>query len=216
MGGRTLLLAAACAAALALAAPAAATPSPLRGHWFVWPASGTITTPFGYGSEGFHPGIDIGMLRSLDVSAAAPGVVIAVGYTTGFEGYGNIVLVDVGSGLQTLYAHLESMRARVGEHVVPGQLLGIAGCTGSCTGTHLHFEVRRDGTAVNPLRFLPGVVPAAPAGPATARRLEVARVARSLLAHVSRFRLTAWLGPRRTARTSRTVRFLAGAAPPFP
>ncbi len=204
-----MLLAAACAAALVLAAPAAAQS---RAHSFVWPASGTITNPFGITDMGFHPGIDIGMLRSLDIRAATAGVVAAVGYTTGFEGYGNIVLVDDGSGLQTLYAHLSQPRARIGEHVVPGQLLGIAGCTGSCTGTHLHFEVRLHGTAINPLRFLPGGIPAAPAGPAFARRLEMAHAARTMLTHLTGFRLATWLGPRQRAARPSLVRLLAGAA----
>lgn len=212
------MLAAACAAALILVAPASASARPgvLRAHSFVWPASGAITRPFGYDDMGFHPGIDIGTLRSLDVRAAAPGVVTAVGYTTGFEGYGNIVLVEIGSGLQTLYAHLSQPRATIGEHVVAGQLLGIAGCTGFCTGTHLHFEVRLHGTPVNPLRFLPGGIPAAPLGPAAARRLEVARAARTILAHFSGFRLVAWLGPEHVSELSQPpARVLAGAARSF-
>jgi hypothetical protein len=216
--GRGTWLAAACAVALCLAAPAAARPSVLRSHSFVWPATGTITTPFGETDMGFHPGIDIGMLRSLDVRAAAPGVVTAVGYTTGFEGYGNIVLVDGGAGLQVLYAHLSQLRSRVGERVVPGELLGIAGCTGSCTGTHLHFEVRLDGTAVNPLRFLPGGLPVAPAGAAFAWRLEAALAARALLAHLPVARFSSWLDPQRglVERPDRDVRVLASAGRPFP
>lgn len=181
----------------------------LRSHWFVWPASGTITTPFGNTDMGWHPGVDIGMLRSLDIRAAAPGVVTATGYTTGFEGYGNIVLVDVGSGLQTLYAHLSRVGARVGEHVVPGELLGIAGCTGSCTGTHLHFEVRLNGKAVDPFQFLPGGLPAAPPDPASAVRLEAARTARTLFARVTQFHLATWLGP---VPQRPAPRLLAGAA----
>lgn len=222
--GRGTRLAAACAVALCLAAPAAARSSVARPHSFVWPVTGTITTPFGVMSyNGFHPGIDIGMLRSLDVRAAAPGVVTATGYTTGFEGYGNIVLVNAGAGLQVLYAHLSRVHAHVGERVIPGELLGIAGCTGSCTGTHLHFEVRLDGTAVNPLRFLPGRSPVAPAGPVFARRLEVAHAARSLLAHVPVARVSAWLKPRpsraphHAVHHKRQVRFLANVARrPFP
>jgi murein DD-endopeptidase MepM/ murein hydrolase activator NlpD len=166
---------------------------------------------------GFHPGIDIGMLRSLDIRAAAPGVVTAVGYTAGFEGYGNIVLVNAGAGLQTLYAHLSRLHAHVGAHVVPGQLLGIAGCTGTCTGTHLHFEVRVDGTAVSPLRFLPGGLPVAPASPAFAWRLEAADAVRTLFAHVAGMRISAWLTPRRDrVAQPRRVRLLAAARRPFP
>jgi murein DD-endopeptidase MepM/ murein hydrolase activator NlpD len=117
---------------------------------FLWPASGTITTPF---IPGGHDGIDIGMLRSLDVRAAARGRVTLVGESRGFEGYGRIVLVDVGGGYATLYAHLASFVVREGQIVEPGQRLGAAGCTGYCSGTHLHFEVRLRGQAVDPRRI---------------------------------------------------------------
>jgi murein DD-endopeptidase MepM/ murein hydrolase activator NlpD len=117
---------------------------------FAWPAQGTITTPF---VPGGHPGIDIGILRSLTIRAAAPGRVRLVGVQRGYEGYGKIVLVDVGEGYQTLYAHLSRVRVRVGEEVGTRQPLGVAGCTGWCTGTHLHFEVRLGGLAVSPTRI---------------------------------------------------------------
>jgi murein DD-endopeptidase MepM/ murein hydrolase activator NlpD len=116
-----------------------------------------VTRGFGYdpwsGEE--HKGIDIGSLRSLDVREAAPGVVEATGYAAGFAGYGNIVLVDLGDGLEALYAHLDSARVHVGDTVLAGELLGHAGCTGYCTGTHLHFELRDDGTAFDPAPLLP-------------------------------------------------------------
>ena len=153
------------AAACAVAAPAAAKPagglSRARVRHvaaaktlleFSWPAEGTITTPF----TPYHHGLDIGMLRSLDVRAAAPGKVVSVGYTTGFEGYGNIVLVQVTPDVVTLYAHLSAYKVHPGETVARGELLGIAGCTGYCTGVHLHFEVRQNGVAVDPRKFLSG------------------------------------------------------------
>jgi murein DD-endopeptidase MepM/ murein hydrolase activator NlpD len=117
---------------------------------FLWPAQGTITTPF---TPGGHPGIDIGILRSLRVTAAAEGRVLRVGRPFGFEGYGRIVLVEVGGGYTTLYAHLERSWVRPGQIVEAGQGLGVAGCTGYCSGTHLHFEVRLHGQAVNPNVF---------------------------------------------------------------
>ena len=117
---------------------------------FLWPAQGTITTPF---IPGGHPGIDIGILRSLRVTAAAEGRVLRVGEPRGFEGYGRVVLVDVGGGYVTLYAHLSRAWVRPGDIVEAGQGLGAAGCTGYCTGTHLHFEVRFHGQAVNPMRI---------------------------------------------------------------
>src|SRR5581483_11026710 len=166
MGRRGIQVVVACAAACALAAPAAAKPVGGLGHArarhaaaaktsvldFSWPAEGTITTPF----TPYHHGLDIGMLRSLDVRAAAPGKVVSVGYATGFEGYGNIVLVQVTPDVVTLYAHLSSFKVHPGETIAKGQLLGIAGCTGYCTGTHLHFEVRQNGVAVDPRHFLGG------------------------------------------------------------
>ena len=142
-----LALLATVAAAAALATPPAERPSPT--HWD-WPAHGTITTPFVVGG---HAGIDIGILRSLDVRAAAPGRVRFVGEPAGFEGYGKLVLVDVGGRYQTLYAHLSRIAVRTGDEVAGGEKLGVAGCTGWCTGTHLHFEVRLHGQAIDPIRI---------------------------------------------------------------
>jgi murein DD-endopeptidase MepM/ murein hydrolase activator NlpD len=116
----------------------------------VWPAQGTITSPFGHTEGRWHPGIDIGELRSLDVVAAVPGRVELVGEPTGYEGYGNVI-VEQSAGYQEVYAHLSAWQVKPGEVVRPGERIGTAGCTGDCTGTHLHFEVRRDGTAVSPL-----------------------------------------------------------------
>lgn len=119
-----------------------------------WPADGTVTDGFGprWGRE--HLGLDIGILRSLDVRAAAAGTVTEVGYLAGFEGYGNVVLVDVGDGFSNLYAHLTSPSVTPGEWLDAGDPVGVAGCTGSCTGTHLHFELRRDGVPVDPAPYL--------------------------------------------------------------
>jgi murein DD-endopeptidase MepM/ murein hydrolase activator NlpD len=144
------LLALLVAFALARTPVPAAQPVPT---WSAWPASGTVTSPFGDDGGRWHPGLDIGILRSLTVRAAQPGRVIAVGPQTGFEGYGNVVEVALGDGYLALYAHLADWRVRAGEQVVAGQRLGNAGCTGSCTGTHLHFELRHRGVAVNPLDY---------------------------------------------------------------
>jgi murein DD-endopeptidase MepM/ murein hydrolase activator NlpD len=124
----------------------AASPSP---DWSSWPAQGTVTTPFGAS----HPGIDVGILRSLAVRAAQTGTVIAVGQPRGFEGYGNVVEVADGRGFTSLYAHLAGWRVRVGQQVATGQWIGTAGCTGWCTDTHLHFEMRLRGRPVDPLLF---------------------------------------------------------------
>jgi murein DD-endopeptidase MepM/ murein hydrolase activator NlpD len=115
----------------------------------VMPAQGTLTSPFGQDGSRWHPGIDIGILRSLTVRAAVRGRVIGVGQVRGYEGYGNIVLVR-SRGYHELYGHLSAWRVHVGQFVVPGQRIATAGCTGWCTGTHLHFEVRKNGQPVSP------------------------------------------------------------------
>jgi murein DD-endopeptidase MepM/ murein hydrolase activator NlpD len=157
--GRVLLrFAAALAAALTLAAPAFGMTDGGPGMSLDWPAAGTVTRGFGYdGSRGEnHPGIDIGTLLSLDVRAAGPGVVTATGYVSPtYDGYGQIVVVDMGFGIEALYAHLSSVGVRIGQTVTPGQKLGLAGCTGYCTGTHLHFELRDIGEAFDPAPLLP-------------------------------------------------------------
>lgn len=140
--------------ALAFATTAAAHTDSPHQLALAWPAQGTVTSPFGWDGARPHSGIDIGILRSLDVRAAAPGRVTAVGYQTGYEGYGNLVLVDVGRPFDTLYAHLARATVRVGQIVTVGERLGIAGCTGWCTGTHLHFELRRSGRPLDPIGLL--------------------------------------------------------------
>lgn len=116
----------------------------------VWPAQGTITSPFGRDGRRWHPGIDIGALRSLSVEAAVAGKVVIVGRPRGYEGYGNVVVVRSGA-FEEIYAHLAAWRVRVGERLRAGERIATAGCTGWCTGTHLHFEVRRGARAVSPL-----------------------------------------------------------------
>jgi len=149
-------LLAAVAAALLLAPVASAHTDSPKQIPFAWPAQGILTTSFGVQPDGrFHPGIDIGVLASLAIWAAAPGIVVAVGEPPQFDGYGNVVLVDLGGGVQALYAHLSSWSVEVGDVVAEGEPIGVAGCTGWCTGTHLHFELRSGGEAFDPLPLLP-------------------------------------------------------------
>lgn len=122
----------------------------------VWPADGELTDGFGMRWGRLHSGIDIGILERLSVVAAAAGRVEATGYLSGYAGYGNVVLLSHGHGRKTLYAHLSSVRAEVGQRVEAGEWIGMAGCTGSCTGTHLHFELREHGIPVDPMPFLTG------------------------------------------------------------
>jgi murein DD-endopeptidase MepM/ murein hydrolase activator NlpD len=147
-----------CAVLLALVFPAAAAAHTDAG-WQVslrWPADGTVTSPFGRDGSRWHPGLDLGILRSLDVRAAADGVVASVGYVEGYEGYGNVVVLMHRDGYSTLYAHLSRPLVRPGDVVVQGQLIGEAGCTGWCTGTHLHFELRYDDVPIDPTLLMLG------------------------------------------------------------
>lgn len=109
-----------------------------------------MTSPFGVDGARWHPGLDIGILRSLTVRAAAAGRVVGEGYMPGYDGYGNVVLVDLGDRYSALYAHLSRPLVRIGQRLRVGQRVGVAGCTGWCTGTHLHFELRYRNRAVNP------------------------------------------------------------------
>lgn len=147
-----------CALLVGLVAAPAAAARVADGYsvGFLWPAAGTLTSPFGPRPGGFHPGIDIGSLQSLTVRAATGGRVLAVGEQPGYDGYGNVVVVAIGGGFTTLYAHLERPLTAAGEELAPGQVLGIAGCTGWCTGTHVHFELRDHGAPMDPLTLFDG------------------------------------------------------------
>src|SRR5712691_6085911 len=93
---------------LLLTLPAAATArvGGGQGFSFVWPADGILTSPFGARPGGFHPGVDIGLLQGLEVRAASPGRVVDAGALPGYEGYGNVVVVDLGDGYTTVNEHL--------------------------------------------------------------------------------------------------------------
>jgi murein DD-endopeptidase MepM/ murein hydrolase activator NlpD len=86
------------------------------------------------------------------IHAAAAGTVVYCGW---MEGYGNLVVIDHHNGLATAYAHQSKLASTCGENVDQGQVIGYSGCTGFCTGPHVHFEVRVDGTPVDPLTYLP-------------------------------------------------------------
>jgi murein DD-endopeptidase MepM/ murein hydrolase activator NlpD len=121
------------------------------------PLRGRLESGFGYRWSRLHAGVDISVLGTDRVHAALAGTVVRVGFQNQYEGYGNVVLLRHGNGLATLYAHLARMDVRVGERVEQRELVGRAGCTGSCTGQHLHFEVRFGGKPVNPMPYLKGV-----------------------------------------------------------
>ena len=112
---------------------------------------------FGYRSDPFtgagamHSGIDFRGPVGTPILAAAPGRVAFVGVKSG---YGNVIEVDHGQGIMTRYAHLSAFTTRIGATVAAGEQIGKMGSTGRSTGSHLHFEVRLNGVAVNPRRFL--------------------------------------------------------------
>ncbi len=158
---RLLLFASACAAVVA--APASARPDGPLDAFLEYqasqvvldvPATGTLTDGFGLRWGRLHAGIDIGILRSLEVRAAAAGSVTQVGWLRGYDGYGQVVIVDLGNGYETMYAHLSRIDVKVGQTVAAGARIGLVGSTGHSTGPHLHFEVRVRGAAVNPLPAL--------------------------------------------------------------
>ena len=101
----------------------------------------------------FHAGVDLALGEGSPVSAAAGGLVTAVRFDR--YGYGNYVTVDLGDGLSTLYAHLETAAVAAGALVLQGDPIGLVGTTGNSTGPHLHFEVRSGGRPVDPDLFLP-------------------------------------------------------------
>jgi murein DD-endopeptidase MepM/ murein hydrolase activator NlpD len=125
---------------------------------FIWPVSGSITSPFGSrtdpitGATAFHAGIDIGASCGTPIKAAGTGVVLSAGATTG--GYGNMTLLNHGDGLSTLYGHQSSINVSAGQSVTQGQVIGYVGSTGKSTGCHLHFEVRVNGNPVDPTGYL--------------------------------------------------------------
>jgi murein DD-endopeptidase MepM/ murein hydrolase activator NlpD len=142
-------------ASLVVAPAASARPDASARLQMVWPAQGTVTSPFGvWRGNHRHEGIDIGMLVSLRVRAVTEGVVQSTGYENGYEGYGKIIVLNLPGPYTALYAHLSNVAVRDGDHVREGEWIGQAGCTGNCSGTHLHFEVRRSGVPIDPMQFL--------------------------------------------------------------
>ena len=119
---------------------------------FQWPVSGPITSPFGMRWGTLHPGVDIGVPTGTPIHAAGSGTVIWCGW---MSGYGNLVMIDHHNGLATLYGHQERVAVACGQDVTTGEVIGYSGCTGFCTGPHVHFEVRLHGSPVDPLGYLP-------------------------------------------------------------
>ena len=122
-----------------------------------WPAPGRLTSRFGYrthpiyGDRRLHAGIDIGAGTGTPVRSADDGVVLLSYFSSS---YGNLIVIDHGGGISTMYAHQSARLVTAGQRVARGQLIGRVGSTGNSTGPHLHFEVRVDGEPVDPLRYV--------------------------------------------------------------
>ena len=118
---------------------------------FTWPTSGQITSGFGPRWGRMHQGLDVAAPTGRPITAAKSGQVIVAGWS---GGYGNLVVIDHGGGLSTAYAHQSRIAVKVGDPVTQGGLIGYVGSTGHSTGPHLHFEVRVNGAARDPLPYL--------------------------------------------------------------
>ncbi len=122
-----------------------------------WPINASVGSGFGYrvhpifGTRKLHTGIDLSAGTGTPIKAAEAGTVILAAT---YGGYGTAVVIDHGGGLSTLYAHLSSTLVSAGQRVGLGEVIGYVGCTGYCTGPHLHFETRELGTPVDPMKYL--------------------------------------------------------------
>jgi len=123
------------------------------GGGLLWPVNGPVTSPYGPRWGTFHRGIDIGVGMGTPIAAANSGTVF---YAGEMDGYGNVVLIDHGNGIVTLYAHQSQVQTTKGAYVARGATIGLVGSTGHSTGPHLHFEVRigASGMAVDPMGYL--------------------------------------------------------------
>lgn len=143
------------------AAPAEGPAKKVPGSGYLVPEKGRISSNFGMRPDPFtgkmrqHKGIDIAVPENTPVRPAAPGRVVFSGYSTG---YGNCVILDHGDGVTSLYGHNARNLVKVGDTVETGTSLALSGSTGRATGPHIHFEVRKDGTPIDPAMLAVRVV----------------------------------------------------------
>jgi murein DD-endopeptidase MepM/ murein hydrolase activator NlpD len=136
---------------LAAAQASSSTDTTPSSKGLIWPVNGPVVSPFGMRWGRLHAGIDIAVPSGTPIHAAAAGTVVIAGWVSG---YGNYTCIDHGGGLATCYAHQQSFAVGVGARVAQGEVIGYSDCTGHCFGPHLHFEVRINGTPVDPLGYL--------------------------------------------------------------
>jgi murein DD-endopeptidase MepM/ murein hydrolase activator NlpD len=118
---------------------------------FIWPVNGPVVSPFGMRWGRLHAGIDIAVPAGTPIRASKSGTVAIAGWV---GGYGNYTCINHGGGIATCYAHQSSIGVSVGQSVKQGQVIGSSGCTGHCFGPHVHFEVRINGSPVDPMGYL--------------------------------------------------------------
>jgi murein DD-endopeptidase MepM/ murein hydrolase activator NlpD len=118
----------------------------------MWPLRGTITSAYGPRWGAFHEGIDIAAPTGTNIVAFMSGRVVFSGWNSG--GYGNLVIIDHGNGLQSYYGHNSKLIVKEGQVVSKGQHISDVGSTGDATGPHCHFEIRKNGEHVNPMNYL--------------------------------------------------------------
>jgi len=120
---------------------------------FTWPIKGVVTSPFGSRGNRMHDGIDIGAREGTPVHAAADGTVVYADHR--LTGYGNLIILRHSGNVFTAYAHNSRILVRKGARVKRGDVISRVGHTGRASGPHLHFEIRRGSTPVDPLAYLP-------------------------------------------------------------
>lgn len=133
--------------------PAGPLPTP-SASGLIWPIEGVLTSPFGERWGSMHEGIDISAAEGTPIMAADSGTVILLQSEYESGGYGNYTCIDHGGGLSTCYAHQSGFATSSGASVSQGDLIGYVGNTGHSFGAHLHFEVRINGAATDPLGYL--------------------------------------------------------------
>jgi len=135
------------------------TPDAVSGSGFAWPVYGPISEYYGAprGAGTYHQGLDIDQTFNYGgpIAAAAPGQVVLASSDGYGGGYGSYVVIRHDNGYETLYAHMSAIYVSLGQYVSQGEAIGAIGCTGYCTGPHLHFEVHVGGATVDPLAYLP-------------------------------------------------------------